>query len=343
MKILFIRRDNIGDLICTTPAIHAVSEKFPDARIGVLVNTYNADAVMNNPDIDEIFAYTKAKHAPERNRLSVWRENFRMIQRIRREKYDVAIGCGSYSPRLARYTLLTGARTRIGYLPGDGKKSHGYNAPVFEPGRPVHEVEKVFHMLSALDIKGIPPPLQVFPLEGEMQKVRDFLIAAGIRREKPLIVFHISSRRPENRWPVDKFIELARRILNRQEAEIMLLWSPGGERNVYHPGDDEKAAFIMSSVQPAVAYKTGTLRELIAALSVCDLVVCGDGGAMHIAVALGKQVVTIWGSTDPVRWRPWGVKHILLQDKSRKAENISAESVCEGLERLLGEDADCVE
>jgi ADP-heptose:LPS heptosyltransferase len=339
VKILFIRRDNIGDLVCTTPSIRAVREKFPGARIGLLVNTYNADAVAGNPDIDELFVYEKAKHAPEKSRLSVWWDNLRVLQRIRKEKPDIAIGCGSSSPRLARYTLLTGARKRIGYVPKGARKSHGYSSPVFEPDLPLHEVEKSFRLLSALDIKGVPPPLAIVPPDEEVQKVRAFLKASAITGGKPLIAFHISSRRTENRWPAERFIELARSILSRKGAGIMLLWSPGSEKNVYHPGDDEKAELIMRSVRGPVAYKTGKLRELIAALSVCDLVVCGDGGAMHIAAALGKGIVTIWGSTDPVRWRPWGVRHVLLQDESRRAEAIGVESVVQGIGGMLQDNA----
>ena len=60
-RVLFIRRDNIGDLICTTPAIHALRKNFPAAKIGVLVNSYNADAVAGNPDVDEVYIYEKAK------------------------------------------------------------------------------------------------------------------------------------------------------------------------------------------------------------------------------------------------------------------------------------------
>ncbi len=70
-KILFIRRDNIGDLVCTTPAIHAFRKVFPELKIGILVNTYNADVVKNNPDIDEIYVYEKAKHVPEKNKFLV--------------------------------------------------------------------------------------------------------------------------------------------------------------------------------------------------------------------------------------------------------------------------------
>ncbi len=338
MKILIIRRDNIGDLVCTTPGIRAVRERFPDAIIGLLVNTYNADVVMNNPDINEIFVYEKAKHAPERNKLAVWWDNFRVLRRIRRERYDVAVGGGSYSPRLERYTFLTGARKRIGYLPGDARKSRGYNAPIFESDRPVHEVEKFFPLLSAIDITASPGAVRVFPGEEEVRKVRDFLKSSGITGERPLVAFHISSRRPENRWPAEKFIELARIVHDRRKGHVLLLWSPGSERNVFHPGDDEKAEFIVRALPSGIAaYKTVSLRELIAALSVSDFVVCGDGGAMHIAAGLGKRIVALWGSTDPVKWRPWGVKHVLLQGEGKRAENISVESVFLGLEKMRGE------
>jgi len=335
-KILFIRRDNIGDLICTTPAIHAVREKFPDARIGVLASTYNADVIINNPDINEVYIYEKAKHAPDKNRVSVWWNNLKVFRKIRREQYDIAIGCGTYSPRLARYTALTGAKRRVGYLPRDVRKSLWYNAPVSEPDQPAHEVETVFYLLSTLGIHGPVPPMRVFPVEAEVQKTRDFLTAVGIKRGKPLVAFHISSRRQQNRWPIEKFIELARDILSRKEAEIMLLWSPGSEKDVLHPGDDEKAELFMRSVQPsAAAYRTTTVRGLIAAISVCDLIVCGDGGAMHIAAALEKRIVTIWGSSGPIRWRPWGVTYLILQDKSWRAENISVQSVLEAVQKLL--------
>jgi len=181
--------------------------------------------------------------------------------------------------------------------------------------------------------------LRIFPLEEEVQKVIAFLKSSGIRRDKTLVALHISTRRPENRWPAEKFIELARMIRTCQKAEIMLLWSPGSEKNVYHPGDDEKVEFIMRSLQPCpAAYPTNTLRELIAALSVSSIVICGDGGAMHIAAGLGKRIVTIWGSTDPARWSPWGVKHVLLQDERRRADNISAERVFGVLEKMLEEE-----
>ena len=334
-KILFIRRDNIGDLVCTTPPIRAGREQYPDAKIGILVNTYNADAVSNNPDIDEAYIYEKAKHAPDKSKLSVWLNNLRVLHKIRKERYDVAIGCGAYSPRLARYTLLTGAKMRIGYLKKGMEKSKFYNMPLYDPEKKLHEVEKTFNLLTPLGIDGKPSELRVFPETGEVNKVKDFLSSSGFPKEKPVIAFHISSRRPENRWPAQRFIELANLISANYAAAILLLWSPGSEKNVYHPGDDEKAELIKNSLTPSpVLYKTTYIRELIAALSVSSLVVCCDGGAMHIAAALGKPIVTIWGSTSPDSWAPWGTRHIILK-KNRNAADISVEDAFTAVSKLL--------
>ncbi len=63
--------------------------------------------------------------------------------------------------------------------------------------------------------------------------------------------------------------------------------------------------------------------------------VCLDGGAMHIAAAIRKSIVKIWGSTDPSRWRPWGVRHILLQNPGKKAEKVDVFDVYKAVEKLL--------
>ena len=334
-KILFIRRDNIGDLVCTTPAIAATRKAFPDARISILVNTYNADAVSNNPDIDETYVYEKAKHAPDKNRLSVWLSNMKVLGKIRKEHYDIAIGCGSFSPRLARYTHMTRARIRIGYTKKGVDASRWYTVPLLEPDGNLHEVERTMNLLSPLGVTGEAPKMRVFPSQHEMLHFTSLADAAG-GLGKPCLAMHISSRRPENRWPLDHFISLGRKWAECYGTRIMLLWSPGSEKNVYHPGDDEKAGAIVNALgQDVLACRTSHLSELIAVLSMADIVVCGDGGAMHMAAGLGKPIVTMWGSTNQDRWRPFGIDHIILQGKSRRAEDISVEAVSAALDSLL--------
>ncbi len=338
-KILFIRRDNIGDLICTTPSIHAARIQYPEAKIGILVNTYNADIVKNNPDIDEIYIYEKAKHSPEKNKLSVWLNNLKVLRKIRKEKYDIAIGCGSYSPRLEKYTFFTGAKKKIGYIKNEMAKSRFYNIALHEPDNLLHEVEKTFHLLSPLKINSHqnPPCARIFPSTEEVNRVTEYLKTLGYKKGIHLIAFHISSRRPENRWPAEKFIELGNLIVkNIQNVQMLLLWSPGSEKNPYHPGDDEQAEIIKNSLGSNIlTYKTETLEELIAALSMCNLIICSDGGAMHIGAALDKSIIVFWGSSEVERWKPWCNKYILIKGENKKVCNINAEEVFKNVEKFL--------
>ena len=333
-KVLFIRRDNIGDLICTTPAIHALREKFPAAKIGVLVNSYNADAVAGNPDVDEVYVYEKAKHAEGKNRFLVWLGNLKLLLKIRGERYDVAIGCGSYSPSLARYTFLTGSKNRIGYV-RSGDRSISYNIPISEPREPIHEVVATFKLLEPLGIDGEPSKLVLLPSDDEKEKVLRFLFPppTSYLPSPVFVAMHISSRKENNRWPTDRFIELGNELIKRYNIMPLILWAPGSSKNPFHPGDDEKAEAIAGKMRGAVLYKTRRLGELIAAISVCGLVICCDGGAMHIAAALGKPILTVWGSTDKRRWSPWQVDNIILQ-KGKRADEVTAGEALSAFEKL---------
>ncbi|HTL26250.1 MAG TPA: lipopolysaccharide heptosyltransferase family protein, partial [Burkholderiales bacterium] len=64
-RILVIRRDNIGDLVCTTPLLHALRLQLPDAYLAALVTQYNVAVLARNPDLDAVHSYTKAKHRAE--------------------------------------------------------------------------------------------------------------------------------------------------------------------------------------------------------------------------------------------------------------------------------------
>ena len=70
-RILVVRRDNIGDLILTTPLLHALRRARPQAHIAALVNSYNAPVLDGNPDVDAVHVYDKAKHRPDLPRVVV--------------------------------------------------------------------------------------------------------------------------------------------------------------------------------------------------------------------------------------------------------------------------------
>lgn len=330
-SVLFIRRDNIGDLVCTTPAIRALRIKYPKAHIGVLVNSYNAGVLDGNPDVDEVFIYEKGKHSGK-GLLSQGFDNISLIRRIRQRRFEVAIGCSySYQKRLARYTFLTGSPKRIGFVPqGSGLPWLSYNCKVAESKVPIHEVEAMMALIGPLGVAGPAPALFMRPNPVEVGRISRLIGIKEVGVARGPIIFHISSRRSKNRWPKESFKALGDRIGSELGLKIVLLWSPGSASNPLHPGDDEDAAWLASSMNPPpFAYRTTNLGELTAAMSLASLVVCLDGGAMHIAAALGKPVMTIWGSTEQKRWHPWGVPSIVLQKPDKLASSVTVEEAYE--------------
>jgi ADP-heptose:LPS heptosyltransferase len=117
----------------------------------------------------------------------------------------------------------------------------------------------------------------------------------------------------------------------------MLLWAPGAKDNPRHPGDDAAAAEILRTAKGVnvIPVETPDLKTLIAALSLADRVICPDGGAMHLAAALGKPVVALFGDSPVERWRPWGVPYRVVQPDSRKLADLPLEPVVEAF-RALG-------
>lgn len=339
MKILLIRRDNIGDLVCTTPMFSALRRHYPDAFIAALVNSYNAEVLTSNPDLDAVYAYTKAKHRmPGESLVSIYWKRLRLIAELRRARFDYAIIAGAhFLPRALRFARLIAPRHIIGFTEAGRRAvtSIDMGVPYTLP-RPLHEVEDIFRLLQPLGIEGPPEPLTVVAPPRETERAQAMLAPLG---SGPVIGLHISARKVRQRWPKEHFVALARELSRRFSCRLVLFWSPGSEHNPRHPGDDEKAAWIMAHARdlPMVASPTTRLTELMGGLAACDRVILSDGGAMHIAAGLGKPIVAFFGNSDPVRWRPWGVPHRVLQPDSRDVSDISPEQALAAYQDLAAE------
>lgn len=340
LKILVIRRDNIGDLVCTTPLIHALRTHLPTARICALANSYNLPVLENNPDLSQLFFYSKAKHQSGWwGIFKAYWDRLRLIMRLRMLDFDhVILAAPGFQPRSLRFARLIGARHIIGFAgPGkEGAEHIDIRIPYALP-RPMHEAEDVFRLLVPLGIQGTPGPARVFPDTEEVRAAQAILDGRAWPKARPLVGIHISARKASQRWPAQNFVGLAETLHERNGCAFLLLWSPGDNTNPMHPGDDAKAKEIMDALPdvPILAYPTQRLVQLIAGLSLCDQVICSDGGAMHLAAGLGKPVLCFFGKSDASRWHPWGVPHVLLQPASLEVADIGVEDALAGFARLL--------
>lgn len=315
-RILVIRRDNIGDLVCTTPLLSALRQHYPQAHIAALVNSYNAPVLAGNPDLDEVCVYRKAKHRePGESKLAVWWQTFQLVRRLRREGFDLAIvATPAYQPEALKFARWIGARRVIAY--GEGAGIDDALSPASVHG--LHESEAVMRLLSPLGITQAAGRLTVLP-NAELAARVALPVGNG-----PLVGLHISARKRSQRWPESAFAELAHQLHAKHACRFLVFWSPGPEDHPQHPGDDEKAARLAAACAdlPLQLCPTGQLAELIAGLSHCDQVICSDGGGMHLAAGLGKPVVCFFGNSDAKRWHPWGVSHRVLQPASHDVGDI---------------------
>lgn len=338
MKILIIRRDNIGDLICTTPLFEAIRRQYPQAYIAALVNSYNEPAIRGNPHLDAIFAYTKGKHAAGESVWQAYLRRAKLLWQLRQMKFDYAIlATSGFALRALKLARMLAPKHIVGFVTDKAGSARIDCAIPHGDGGKLHETEDMFRLLAPLEIPGDIPPLTVVP---------DRDIADGIRRqfpvglsagEGPVVALHISARKEKQRWPVERFAELAQRLHAAHGARFLVFWSPGDENNPFHPGDDGKAARLLEALKdlPVAPVRTEHLSELIAGLSLCDAAVLSDGGAMHVAAGLGKPLVCFFGNSSAERWHPWGVPYELLQKPSRDVSDVSVEEAADASARLL--------
>lgn len=328
MKILVIRRDNIGDLVCTTPLLSALKRASPGGWLGALVNSYNAPVLDRNPDVDAVITYRKLKHLePGDSALAALGERVASFWKLRQAKLDAVVlatpGRATRGLRLARWLA---PKTIAGF--DDGSALAGtldLRVPLAKLEAP-HEVERVFALAGLFGIEGGAPPLVLKPDPLELEHANARFGARPGRR----IAIHISARRVAQRWSTARFVGLIRRLVAERGATVPLLWSPGPASHPQHPGDDEKAVQIARELDAhaqVIAYPTARLPALIGALAACDEVICSDGGAMHLAAALGKPIVALFGDSAPERWRPWGVRHRVLRAESRDVADLTIEQV----------------
>jgi len=330
-SFLIIRRDNIGDLVCTTPLISALRRRYPQAHIAALVNTYNRQVLDGHPDLDAVHAYAKAKHrAPGQSRAAVYWDRFLLMLKLRTQRFDYALlaspNPGASALRLARWIAPA-------HIAGYAEPSGLVDLALPRHGAiGAHEVEDVFSLASLFGVDGAPGKLSLTVNPAALAQARAALDARA--PERKLIALHISARKPSQRWPVERYAELVQAL--SAVADVLLLWSPGAPDHPQHPGDDAKARAVMAACAklPLTAYPTLELRDLAAALSLADYVICSDGGAMHIAAALGRPLVCFFGDSDATRWHPWGVPYRLLQPGSRDAADISLDAALQALREL---------
>ncbi len=337
--ILVIRRDNIGDLVLTTPMFESLRRRFPGSYLAALVNSYNSAVLDGNPNLDDVFVYTKRKHLEGVSLTRSLFDRLSLFWRLRLRKFDyVILARNGFAGRALRTARWLAPRHIIGFLDDSCPASAAIDLPVEHAhAGTLHAAEDVHRLLAPLGIEGSVPRATLIADPARVAALRAAMPSSVSQGDGPLVAMHLSSRKEKQRWPAQNFVALARRLRSEHSARFLLFWSPGDDSNPHHPGDDAKAGAVLADLAdvPVAPVATSDLAGLAAGLSLADHAILSDGGAMHVAAALGKPLVCFFGNSSAAQWHPWDVPYQLLQKESRDVADISVDETAAAYRSLL--------
>jgi len=302
-NILIVRTDRIGDVVLTTPAIKAVRQAYPAARISVLVTPATYDLVNGNPYVDEILIDDrKSRHKDLVGFV-------RLTKDITIKRFDLAI----IFHTKRRYNIacaMAGIPCRLGY------KNNKFGFLLTQPLKDIrakgekHEAQYCLDVLKAIGIDA--NDLDVFvPWQKEAEDWSAAWMQENHLRFDEIILIHPGASDAAKCWPAANFALLMDRLAERYTSKIVII---GSSQTV------PAAAEILQHSRLASQFfnLTGktTLGQTVSLLRRSRLLISNDSGPVHMAAGVGTSVISLFlrnqPGINPARWRPLGVKSFIL-------------------------------
>ena len=294
-SILITRFQRMGDMILFIPTLRELRRLFPRARIDLLcLEPLGIETIKHCPYIDGIIICWEWKGF-----IKKWLGRLK----ARMERYDLFItSCAE--PTLARFGVYIGAKYIVGFkekirFGASYKEAEPYLLDIaldYDPT--LHEVEQNLKIVKALGSHDVDSSLEYYISEEDTLFIRNILNKQIPNRDGPLICVHPGSNQPQKRWIPERFAEVCSLLINKFRANIAFVGSL-----------DEKDLTnrIIQLLEKQSINLVGiiTLGQLAALLSNSDLLIGNDSGPMHMAAAVGTQIVALYGGGEYTNWRPW--------------------------------------
>ncbi len=303
-KILVRGTNWIGDGVMSFPALEALRARFPAAEIVLVVKPWVAELYLHHPAVDRLIVYDP--QGPHRGQRGFWK----LIEKLRAEQFDLAILLQN-AFHAAWMAWCARVPVRIGYDLESRGSLLTDAVPVPPPELYGHQSNFYLQLLFRAGLVQKLEPVERISLRvqsSEKAWAARQLKALGLGGPRFLVGFNPGAAfGPAKRWLVERYADLADRLIGALHADVLIF----GSRSEKTLG--ESIAHMMQHTPTIVSGET-TLRQLIALLAQCRLVITNDSGPMHLAAALGLPVVAIFGSTNeratgPVSPRARVVKH----------------------------------
>jgi lipopolysaccharide heptosyltransferase I len=301
-RILLIKPSAVGDIVHTLPVLVKLRHRYPDARIDWLVTPENADLVRWHPGVSDVVLFDRRRFARFGRNWSATTGMFRLLHQIRRNRYELVVDLHGQL-RSALFTVASGAPYRVGFERTREGAWVAYSHYIPLPTMEAHAVDRYLWLGQVLGFDAAAPDFTIhLPPETE-EKAAHLLTARGLTG-RPLALLVPGTVWETKHWRVEGFAEVARHLAARGYA-VVLAGSP----------KDRTRCRQVALAAPSACDLSGqtTLAEMIALVRRSAVCVTNDSGSMHIAVALSKPVVSVFGPTNPHRTGPYGRPLAVIQ------------------------------
>lgn len=290
-NILLIRFKSIGDLVLTLPAVHAVRENFPSAKITFLTTRKYAPLLEGFREVNQVITIHRAA-LRSGHPLKVTREFFGLLWRLRPGRFSLVVDFQGYG-ETAWLTRVTGARQRWGQV-HRAKRGWAYTRPM-DPIPAVHPAEAHLGLLKQCGLRiGTIRNEFVLP-ETAVKAARTWLAEHRLDAAKPTLYLQPLTSGPHKDWPLENYLTVARS------------WRSRGVQIILGGGPDNRAA-LEPAGREGFAVSAGVPLLVTAGLMhLSTLILGGDTGAIHLAVAQGKRVLMLLHQDTP--GSPWPFQH----------------------------------
>jgi len=309
-KIVIFRTGNIGDIICSVPAMATIRKNFPKAEI-ILLSSPGKKGGLGAKELLEKTEFLDGLINYYQEDIKNFKDKIGLIKRLRKEKFDLFI---ELPQDLAR--LRTLIRNIIFAKSIKAKYSFGFQVNTIRLFKQIqarylrfsNEVERLLEILKKenLKINSISFPLAIS--EEDEKIVREFLDSFG---NKNFIAINPNAKREINLWPLERFAEVGKRLIDNYNLKILIT---GGKN------DKERTERLKEMIGQGAISIAGkfTILQTIELLKNSQLLISGDTGAVHMAVVTKRPVLGVYSARwFKYKWDPYGQKNIVLRKEPK--------------------------
>jgi ADP-heptose:LPS heptosyltransferase len=346
-KVLLVRLDNLGDVLLTTPAFHAVKAALPHASLTLLASSIGAQVAALDPDIDDAIVYPAPWMDPWRKMPQDSEREQRMIAEIRERHFDGAIIFTSFrqSPLPSAYLCyLADIPLRVAAsIDGPGSLLTTRHK---HPDAIIHEVEHNLNLVRAIGMDTDERDLVLRVPDNAQRAIAELLEDVAMRDDesalkprhprgdapsiyegvssvtsygrgiplrvplynnRPLVVVHPGCTMPARTYPWEMYVEVIDLLVERMNAFVMVT-GMNDERSLVER--------VLEHVRPANRSATRSVAgvlpfpEFCALIQAANLTITNNTGPMHVSAAVKTPVIALFALTNPPeQWGPWHVPH----------------------------------